>query len=114
MKVNYRKVITITPITCDSEYEMIYYLKNPKEIKNYINDFKILNISQLILDNNFGINITSLNINYILSKFKKARSDSFFIQLVNEIGENANTCLITNKKIPYLYFYYNGLIKQCI
>jgi len=114
MKVNYRKVITITPITCDSEYEMNYYLRHPEEIKNYIHDFKILNVSPLILDNNFGLKVTSLNINYILSKFNKARSDSFFIHLVNDIGENANKCLITNKKIPYLYFYYNNLIKSCI
>ena len=114
MKINYRKVIAITPVTCESEYEMNYFLKNPCEIKNYIHEFKIINVSPLIMDNNFGLKITSLNINYILSKFKKSISDSFFIHLVTNIGENANKCIITNKKIPYLYFYYNGLIKPCI
>lgn len=114
LKVNYKKVITIIPINCNTKQEMEDLFLSPKKLNNYINNSLVIDVSKLYINNNYGIKITVLHIDYILSKYNKKYNDKFIIHLVDDNGNNANKCIITNKQIPYIYNYNNNSIYSTI
>jgi hypothetical protein len=103
IKIPHRKVRTFTFITSDGEKEadeQIELLKKTQEIKNIVPNSKIVDISKIKLKDIYGIKITTLNIDYILSNYNVYLGENI-IHLVNSVGENADKCFLTNEKIPY-------------
>ena len=101
IKIFHRLVRAFTFITTDNELEadslIELYKSDQEKIKNNVPNTKIVDVSKIQVKNDFGIKITTLNTNYIFNNYK---SNTYNIHLVNSIGEDADTCLLTNEKIP--------------
>ena len=101
IKIFHRLVRAFTFITTDDEEEadalIELYKSDPEKIKNNVPNTKIVDVSKIQVKNDFGVKITTLNINYIFNNYK---SKTYNIHLVDSYGEDANTCLLTNEKIP--------------
>jgi hypothetical protein len=101
IKIFHRLVRAFTFITTDDEEEadalIELYKSDPEKIKNNVPNTKIVDVSKIQVKNDFGAKITTLNINYIFNNYK---SNQYNIHLVDSYGEDADTCLLTNEKIP--------------
>jgi len=101
IKIFHRLVRAFTFITTDNELEadslIELYKSDQEKIKNNVPNTKIVDVSKIQVKNDFGIKITTLNTNYIFNNYK---SNTYNIHLVDSIGEDADTCLLTNEKIP--------------
>ena len=104
IKIFHRLVRAFTIITTDGEEEadalIELYKSDPEKIKNNVPNTKIVDVSKIQVKNDFGVKITTLNINYIFNNYK---SNTFNIHLVDSLGEDADICLLTNEKIPYKF-----------
>jgi hypothetical protein len=105
LKIPHRKVRSFTFITTDGEKEadeqIELFKDNPIKIKNIIPQTKIVDISKIKFKKIFGIKITTLNIDYIVSNYNIKHDN--IIHLVDSVGENADKCLLTNETIPYKF-----------
>lgn len=104
IKIHHRLVRAFTFITTDDEKEadalIELYKSDPEKIKNNVPNTKIVDVSKIQVNDDFGIKITTLNTNYI---FKHYKYNTYNIHLVDSLGEDADICLLTNEKIPYKF-----------
>mgnify|MGYP005657795293 CR=1 FL=1 len=103
-------------------YRISYPITVPEElIEDKIKEFKngksllpgciLVHISKISLEYegkmNYGINLVLVNIQKIIIDLEKYINDTFFIKLIDEEGNNADKCFLTNKSLPYLFYYCN-------
>jgi hypothetical protein len=105
IKIPHRTVRAFTFRTTDGVEEADALIKlyriNPEKIKNIIPQTKIVDVSKIQVNNEFGIKITTLNIDYILKHYEI--NNETIIHLVDSLGGDADRCLLTNEKIPYKF-----------
>ena len=105
IKIPHRTVRAFTFITKNGEEEVDELIKlyksDPIKIKNIIPQTKIVDVSKIQVNNEFGIKITTLNIDYILKHYEI--NNETIIHLVDSLGGDADRCLLTNEKIPYKF-----------
>jgi hypothetical protein len=105
IKIPHRIIRAFTFITknCVEEVDELLrlYKSDPEKIKNIIPQTKIVDVSKVQVNNEFGIKITTLNIDYILTNYEI--NNETIIHLVDSLGEDADRCLLTNEKIPYKF-----------
>ena len=56
---------------------------------------------------NRGIKLVLVNIQKIIIDLENYINDKFFIKLIDEEGNNSDKCFLTNKSLPYLFYYCN-------
>ena len=104
IKIFHRLVRAFTFITTNDEEEanalIELYKSDPEKIKNNVPNTKIVDVSKIQVKDDFGVKITTLNINYI---FKNYKSKQYNIHLVDSYGKDADRCLLTNEKIPFKF-----------
>ena len=55
----------------------------------------------------YGIKFVIVDIQKIMVKYNKKIDESFYIKLLNKEGDPADKCIVTEEKLPFI-FYYNG------
>ena len=100
IKIPHRTVRAFTFRTTDGVEEadalIKLYKSDPIKIKNIIPQTKIVDVSKIQVNNEFGIKITTLNIDYILKHYEI--NNETIIHLVDSLGGDADRCLLTNEK----------------
>lgn len=105
--------ITLSKDTIDEKIDLFYKDKNTLE--NPIPGSIIVDISKITLINNeityYGIIIMTINIKKILNDYNKRIEDEFYLHLIDNDGKNADECIISDRKLPYLFKYSNKDLK---